>query len=43
MQHDVSLARRSKTKFQTVYPMRTLPNENFEYSYPLNIMLGNFT
>ena len=43
MQHKVSLARRSKTKFQTVYPIRTLPNEIFEYSYPLNTMLGNFT
>ena len=40
MQHKVSLARRSKTKFQTVYPIRTLPNEIFEYSYPLNTNLG---
>ena len=29
--------RRRKTKFPTVYPTIYLPNENFEYSYPLNI------
>ena len=29
------LVRRRKTKFPTIYPTYTSPNENFEYCYPL--------
>ena len=29
------LARHLKTKYPTIYPSIYLPNENFEYSYPL--------
>ena len=36
------LTRRSKTKFPTVYPTIYLPNENFEYSYPLIILTCTF-
>ena len=32
------LPRRSITKFLTIYPTIYLPNENFEYIYPLKIM-----
>ena len=31
------LMHRCKTKFPTVYPLIYLPNENFEYSYLLNV------
>ena len=34
--------RRRKTKFLTVYPTTTSPNEKFEYNYPLIYCLFNF-
>ena len=36
-----TLTRRCKTKFLAVYPTIYLPNENFEYSNPLNGILNN--